>query len=62
MEESRELFPNETVASFTQEIKARLPMEVTPSGIVMLVRLEQLSKAKFPMEVTLFGIVMLVRL
>ena len=37
-------------------------MEVTPSGIVMLSRLEQLVKALFPMEVTPSGIVMLVRL
>jgi hypothetical protein len=37
-------------------------MLVTPSGIVMLVRLLQLAKVKTPMLVTLSGITMLVRL
>ena len=37
-------------------------MEVTESGMVMLVRLEQLMKARYPMEVTEPGMVMLVRL
>ncbi len=37
-------------------------MLVTPSGIVMLVRLLQSEKAPLPMLVTLSGIVMLVRL
>ena len=37
-------------------------MLVTPSGIVMLVRLRQPEKAESPMLVTLSGIVMLVRL
>ena len=39
-----------------------MPMLVTPSGIVMLSRLEQLSKAASPILVTLSGIVMLLRL
>ena len=38
------------------------PMLVTPSGIVMLVRLVQTRKASFPMLVTPLPIVMLVRL
>ena len=37
-------------------------MLVTPSGIVMLVRLLQPMNAQFPMLVTPFGMVMLVRL
>ena len=37
-------------------------MLVTPSGILMLLRLLQPRKAESPMLVTLFGIVMLVRL
>jgi hypothetical protein len=37
-------------------------MAVTPSGIVMLVRLEQREKALSPIWVTLAGIVTLVRL
>ena len=37
-------------------------MEVTGSGMVMLVRLEQFQKASSPMEVTVSGMVMLVRL
>ena len=37
-------------------------MLVTPSGIVMLVRLVQFRNATSPMLVTLLGIVMLVRL
>ena len=36
-------------------------MLVTPSGIVMLVRLVQYSNARLPMLVTLSGIVTLVR-
>ena len=36
-------------------------MLVTPSGIVMLVRLRQQSKALFPMLVTLPGMVTLAR-
>jgi len=39
-----------------------LPMLVTLSGIVTLVRLLQLAKAHNPMRVTLSGIVTLVRL
>ena len=38
-----------------------LPIEVTPSGIVILVRPVQPKKAAPPIEVTPFGIVMLVR-
>ena len=41
---------------------ALLPIEVTLSGIVMLVRLEQPLNVPLPIEVTLSGIVMLVRL
>jgi len=37
-------------------------MEVTLSGMVIEVRLVQLSKAQSPMEVTLFGMEMEVRL
>ena len=37
-------------------------MEVTLSGMEMLVRLVQLRKAESPMEVTLSGMEMLVRL
>ena len=37
-------------------------MLATPSGIVMLVKLLQLSNALFPMLVTLSGIVILVKL
>ena len=37
-------------------------MEVTLSGMVMLVRLSQPENAELPMEVTLSGMVMLVRL
>ena len=37
-------------------------MLVTPSGIVMLLRLLQPLKAELPMLVTLSGIVMLLRL
>jgi hypothetical protein len=37
-------------------------IELTLSGIVMLVNLEQLSKAEFPIKVTLLGILMLVKL
>ena len=36
-------------------------MEVTLSGIVMLVRLSHPLNAPFPMEVTLLGMTMLVR-
>ena len=42
--------------------KAEYPIEVTPSGIAMLVRLEQPLNATFPIEVTLLGMVTLVRL
>ena len=45
-----------------QPLKDRSPMLLTPSGIVMLVRLGQFLKALFPMLVTLEGMVMLVRL
>ena len=45
-----------------QPSKAPAPILVTPSLIVMLVRLLQLAKARSPMLVTLSGIVMLVRL
>ena len=41
---------------------ARGPMEVTPSGIVILTRLVQLRKASAPMETTPSGIVILTRL
>ena len=37
-------------------------MLVTPSGMVMLVKLEQSSNAESPMLVTLSGMVMLVKL
>ena len=36
-------------------------MDVTPFGMLMLVRDLQYSNALFPMEVTLFGMTMLVR-
>ena len=52
---------NEKIARLQAE-KAFLPMLVTPSGMVMLVRLLQPEKAYSPMLVTLLGIVMLVRL
>ena len=42
-------------------MKAKSPMLVTLSGMVMLVRPVQPSKAVAPMLVTLLGIVMLVR-
>ena len=41
---------------------AESPMEVTLSGMAMLVRLGQYRNASSPMEVTLSGMVMLVRL
>ena len=62
MEESCEFSPNETVARFSQYSKAYFPMEITLSGIAMLVRLLHPEKAEFPIEVTPSGIVMLVRL
>ena len=43
-------------------VNALLPIEVTLSGIVMLVRLVQSRNAQLPIEVTLSGIVMLDRL
>ena len=45
-----------------QLANAKSPIEVTPLGIVMLLRPEQILNAPFPIEVTLSGIVMLVRL
>tara|TARA_B110000858_G_C17543216_1_gene354533 strand:- start:23 stop:370 length:348 start_codon:yes stop_codon:yes gene_type:complete len=45
-----------------QLANAKAPIEVTPLGIVILLRLVQLANALFPIEVTLSGIVMLVRL
>ena len=39
-----------------QREKAEFSIEVTESGMVMLVRLEQSLKAEFPMEVTEAGI------
>ena len=45
-----------------QHQKAPSPIEVTPSGIVMEVRLEHQEKAEVPIEVTLPEIVMEVRL
>ena len=41
---------------------ARLPMDINPSGIVILVNDEQLSNAELPMDITSLGIVMLVNL
>ena len=42
-------------------LETLLPIEVTLSGIVMLVKITQDLKAEFPTEVTLSGIVMLVK-
>ena len=55
-------FPrNVTDLKSVQLIKADPPILVTPSGIVMLVRLVLFIKAPGPMLVTLSEIVMLVR-
>ena len=53
-----------TVAKEVQTAKAKLPIEVTLSGIFMLVRLEQNRKTLSPIDVNkgLIGSVMLVRL
>ena len=48
------------LVNLVQPLKARSPIEVTLSGIVMLVKLVQPPKPLI--EVTLFGIIMLVRL
>ena len=45
-----------------QLLNADLPIDVTLSGMVMLLRLVQLWNAQSPIEVTLSSIVMLVRL
>ena len=44
-----------------QELNARPPMDVTPSGMVTLVREEQPENAPSPMEVTLSGMVIFLR-
>ena len=49
-----------TYSSELQDSNAQEPMLVTPSGMLMPVRLLQFSKAETPMLVILFGISMLV--
>ena len=47
--------------SVEQPLKTSSPIEVTESGIMMMVRESQPSKAHFPRDATDFGIVMVVR-
>ena len=50
------------LVSLEHSRKASLPIEVTPFGMVTLVRPEQYLKTPLPIEVTLSGMLMLVSL